>query len=126
RRREVAGASVGLVSGSWVKLQQRIKSGAPFDLFLSADEDYPNQLIEARLAERNLLYRYAVGRLIMWVLKSSSLDIEHHGVNVLLDASVKKIAIANPQHAPYGRAAVAALRHFQLRSEEHTSELQSR
>jgi len=114
RYQKKTGTSIRLLFGSSGNLTQQIKNGAPFDLFLSADEDYPKQLIEARLAERNSLYRYAVGRLIMWVLKSSSLDIEHHGVNVLLDASVKKIAIANPQHAPYGRAAVAALRHFQL------------
>ena len=49
---------------------------------------------------------------MLWVPASSPLDIEHVGMNVLLEPSAKKIAIANPQHAPYGRAAVAALRHF--------------
>jgi molybdate transport system substrate-binding protein len=108
------GTRVRLSFGSSGNLTQQIKNGAPFDLFFSADEDYPKQLIEARLAEPDSFYRYAVGRLILWVLKSFPLDIEHRGVNVLLDASVKKIAIANPQHAPYGRAAVAALRHFEI------------
>jgi len=108
------GTRVRLAFGSSGNLTQQIKNGAPFDLFFSADEDYPKQLMEERLAEQDSFYRYAVGRLILWVLKSSSLDIEHRGLKVLLDASVKKIAIANPQHAPYGRAAVAALRHFQL------------
>jgi molybdate transport system substrate-binding protein len=60
------------------------------------------------------LYRYAVGRLVLWVPKDSLLDVEHKGMDVLLDPSVKKIAIANPQHAPYGRAAMAALKHYNL------------
>jgi molybdate transport system substrate-binding protein len=48
---------------------------------------------------------------VLWVPADSRLDIEQQGLNVLFDPSVKKIAIANPQHAPYGRAAVAALKH---------------
>jgi molybdate transport system substrate-binding protein len=108
------GTSVRLSFGSSGNLTQQIKNGAPFDLFFSADEEYPKQLMEAHLAEGESLYRYAVGRLILWVPTSSALDLEHQEMNVLLDSSVKKIAIANPQHAPYGRAAVAALRHFHL------------
>jgi molybdate transport system substrate-binding protein len=73
--------------------------------------DYPRQLIAAGEADGASLYQYAVGRLVVWVPADSSLDLEHRGMNVLLDSSVKKIAIANPQHAPYGRAAVAALKH---------------
>lgn len=82
--------------------------------FFSADMDYPKKLIDGGLADGPSLYRYAVGRLVLWMPASCSLDLEHRGMNVLLDPSVKKIAIANPQHAPYGRAAVAALRHFEL------------
>ena len=62
------------------------------------------------LAEKSSLYRYAVGRLVLWVPSESTLDLERQGLRVLLDPTVKKIAIANPQHAPYGRAAAAALR----------------
>ncbi len=51
-----------------------------------------------------------MGKLVLWVPADSPLDVEHKGMNILLDPSVKKIAIANPQHAPYGRAAVAALK----------------
>ncbi|OLB72925.1 MAG: molybdate ABC transporter substrate-binding protein, partial [Nitrospirae bacterium 13_2_20CM_2_61_4] len=76
--------------------------------------DYPKKLIEAGLAEKSSLYRYAVGQLVLWVPASSSLDAEHGGMSILLDPSVKKISLANPEHAPYGRAAVAALRHFRL------------
>jgi molybdate transport system substrate-binding protein len=95
-------------------LTQQIQNGAPFDLFFSADMDYPRQLIAAGDADSATLYQYAVGKLVLWVPADSPLDVEHQGMNVLLDPSVKKIAIANPQHAPYGRAAMAALQHSGL------------
>jgi len=63
-------------------------------------------------ADSATLYRYAVGRVVLWVPAESPLDVEHKGIDVLLDPSVKKISIANPQHAPYGRAAEAALKHY--------------
>jgi molybdate transport system substrate-binding protein len=106
------GENVKLSFGSSGNLFNQIQNGAPFDLFLSADEDYPRQLIKLGLAESSSFYRYAVGKLVLWVAASSPLDVERRGINVLLDSSVKKIAIANPQHAPYGRAAEAALRHY--------------
>src|ERR1017187_5893517 len=105
------GVKVKLSFGASGTLTQQIQNGAPFDLFFSADMDYPRQLIAAGEADEATLYQYAVGRLVLWVPVDSPLDIEHNGMSVLLDHSVKKIAIANPQHAPYGRAAVAALRH---------------
>jgi len=95
-------------------LVQQIQNGAPFDVFFSADMDYPRQLIAGGQADGETLYRYAVGQLVLWVPKDSPLDVEHKGMDVLLDASVKKISIANPQHAPYGRAAAAALKHYGL------------
>jgi molybdate transport system substrate-binding protein len=105
------GQEVKLSFGASGNLTSQIQNGAPFDLFFSADEDYPKKLIDGGLADRGSLYRYAVGRLVLWVPASSTLDIEHRGLQVLIDPSVTKIAIANPQHAPYGRAAEAALRH---------------
>ena len=105
------GVNVKLSFGASGALTQQIQNGAPFDLFFSADMDYPRQLISAGEADETTLYQYAVGKLVLWVPADSPLDIEHNGMSVLLDHSVKKIAIANPQHAPYGRAAVAALRH---------------
>jgi molybdate transport system substrate-binding protein len=93
-------------------LTQQIQNGAPFDAFFSADMDYPRQLVAAGDADGATLYRYAVGTLVLWAPTSSPLDPEHQGIKVLSDPSVKKIAIANPQHAPYGRAALAALKHF--------------
>jgi molybdate transport system substrate-binding protein len=108
------GVKVKLSFGASGALTQQIQNGAPFDLFFSADMDYPRQLVAAGDADAASLYQYAVGRLVLWVPADSPLDVEHLGMKVLLDPSVKKIAIGNPQHAPYGRAAVAALRHAGL------------
>ena len=108
------GQPVKLVYGSSGNLTNQIRNGAPFDVFFSADEEYPKQLIADGLAVRDSLYRYAVGRLVLWVPNESTLDLPTLGMRALLDPSVKKIAIANPQHAPYGRAAEAALKHFGL------------
>jgi molybdate transport system substrate-binding protein len=76
--------------------------------------DYPRQLVTAGAADGASLYQYAVGKLVLWVPADSSLDVVHKGMQILLDPSAKKIAIANPQHAPYGRAAVATLKHYGL------------
>jgi molybdate transport system substrate-binding protein len=109
-----SGVTVKLSFGASGALTQQIQNGAPFDVFFSADMDYPRQLIAAGRAEGATPYRYAVGRLVLWVPKDSPLDVEHKGMDVLLDPSVKKIAIGNPQHAPYGRAAAATLKHYGL------------
>jgi molybdate transport system substrate-binding protein len=106
-----SGAHLKLSFSASGALTQQIQNGAPFDLFFSADMDYPRQLIAAGAADQASLYQYAVGKLVLWVPADSTLDLNHKGINVLLDPSVKKIAIGNPQHAPYGRAAVAALKH---------------
>lgn len=106
--------AVKLSFGASGALTQQIQNGAPFDVFFSADMDYPKQLIAAGVAESATLYRYAVGHLVLWVPADSPLDVEHKGMDVLLDPSVKKISMANPQHAPYGRAAAATLKHYGL------------
>src|SRR5258708_6775902 len=106
------GQAVKLSFGSSGNLTNQIRNGAPFDVFFSADEEYPRQLIAEGLASKDTLYRYAVGRLVLWVPGDSPLDLSKLGMQALLDSSVKKISIANPAHAPYGRTAEAALRHF--------------
>jgi molybdate transport system substrate-binding protein len=108
------GVQVKLSFGASGALTQQIQNGAPFDLFFSADMDYPRQLVSGGQADGATLYQYAVGKLVLWVPVDSPLDVEHKGMQVLLDPSVKKIAVANPEHAPYGRAAVAALKHYGL------------
>ena len=106
------GQAVKVSFGSSGNLANQIRNGAPFDVFFSADEEYPQQLIAEGLASKDTLYGYAVGRLVLWVPGDSPLDLSKLGMKALLDPSVKKISIANPAHAPYGRAAEAALRHF--------------
>ena len=113
RFQKETGHSVKLIFGSSGNFFTQIQNGAPFDLFFSADVDYPNKLEAAGLAEPGTLYRYANGKIVLWVLKDSPLNLDR-GLSVLLDPGIKKIAIANPQHAPYGRAAVAALQHEKL------------
>jgi molybdate transport system substrate-binding protein len=106
------GQAVKLSFGSSGNLTNQIRNGAPFDVFFSADEEYPQQLIAEGLAGKDTIYRYAVGRLVLWVPSDSPLDLSKLGIKALLDPSVKKISIANPATAPYGRAAEGALRHF--------------
>ena len=106
------GVQVKLSFGSSGGLTQQIENGAPFDVFLSADMDYPARLIKDGYADQSSLYRYAVGRLVLWVASDSPLDPAKAGIQVLFDPLVKKIAIANPEHAPYGRAAVAVFQHY--------------
>jgi molybdate transport system substrate-binding protein len=108
------GQPVKLSFGSSGNLTNQIRNGGPFDVFFSADEEYPRQLIAEGLASKDTLYRYAVGRLVLWVPSDSPLDLSKMGIKAVLDPSVKKIAIANPATAPYGRAAEAALRHFAI------------
>jgi molybdate transport system substrate-binding protein len=108
------GLEVKLSFGSSGNLTNQIKNGAPFDAFFSADEGYPKELISDGLADKETLYRYAVGRLVLWIPNDINLDLDKLGPHALLDRSIKKIAVANPQHAPYGRAAEAALEYFAL------------
>jgi molybdate transport system substrate-binding protein len=108
------GNTVKLSLGSSGNFFAQISNGAPFDLYFSADISYPKKLEEAGLAESGTLYMYAVGRIVVWVPKGSSIDVASLGIKALQHPSVKKIAIANPKHAPYGRAAVAAMEHFKV------------
>ena len=104
------GNSVKLIFGSSGNFFAQIQNGAPFDLYFSADIDYPRKLDAAGLAEPGTFYPYATGKIVLWVANDSKLDLKN-GLPALLDPGIKKIAIANPEHAPYGRAAVAALKH---------------
>jgi molybdate transport system substrate-binding protein len=107
-----SGQMIKLSFGASGNLTHQIENGAPFDIFFSADEQYPQQLIKDGLASKDTLYRYAVGRLVLWIPNDSPLVLSELGIHALLDPSIKKIAIANPATAPYGRAAEATLRHY--------------
>jgi molybdate transport system substrate-binding protein len=93
-------------------LATQIIDGAPFDLFLAADLSFPQRVIDAGRAEEAKPMPYARGTLVLWTRSDSGVT------NLTLDAlrsdAIKTIAIANPEHAPYGRAAQAALRHLDL------------
>jgi molybdate transport system substrate-binding protein len=103
------GTKVDVTYGSSGNFFSQMQNGAPFDLFFSADIEYPEKLEAVGFAEPGTLYRYAVGRIAIWTPADASVDVARLGWKALLDSSVQKIAIANPDHAPYGRAAVAAL-----------------
>lgn len=104
------GDRVELAYGSSGNFFAQIENGAPFDLFFSADVGYPQKLEAAGLTVPGTIYQYASGKLVIWAPNSSKLDLSR-GIAALLDRGITKIAIANPQHAPYGVAAVAAMRH---------------
>lgn len=103
------GTKVDVTYGSSGNFFSQLQNGAPFDLFFSADIEYPRRLEAAGLGEPGTLYEYAVGRIVIWTPADSKLDATKQGWKTLLDQRVEKIAIANPEHAPYGRAAIAAL-----------------
>jgi len=101
---------VTVIYGSSGRFFQQIVNGAPFDLFFSADKEYPMQLQVKKLTAAPMQL-YAIGRLVLW---SKKLDPSAKGMNTLLEASIGKIAIANPEHAPYGKRARESLIHYKL------------
>jgi molybdate transport system substrate-binding protein len=110
---KTSGNHVKLSLGSSGNFYAQIQNGAPFDLYFSADIGYPKKLEEAGLVVPGSLYPYAVGRIVLWAGNGSHLDLSK-GLEILREPTIKKIAIANPKHAPYGRAAVAAMEHFKV------------
>ena len=104
------GTTVDVTYGSSGNFFAQIVNGAPFDLFFSADMNYPRKLQAAGLAEPGTLCEYAIGQIVIWTLPDAKTDVAQQGWKALLDGSVQRVALANPEHAPYGRAAVAALR----------------
>jgi len=93
-------------------LTTQIMNGAPFDVFLSADLSYPQKLIATGLAASGPPITYAKGTLVLWTRKDSPLGPTT--LDLLRNPALKRLAIANPDRAPYGRAAVAALTTLKL------------
>ena len=89
----------------------QIKQGAPFDIFFSADTTYPEQLEKEGYTVKDMQKVYAVGKIVLWVPKNSIVDPDK-GLKTMVQPEVKKLAIANPKHAPYGRAAEESLRYY--------------
>lgn len=89
------------------KLSTQITQGAPFDVFVSADEEFPQALQKVGMAA-NTPKVYAQGTLVLWTAQTG-LELKADG-KILLNAKVKKIAVANAKTAPYGRAAIEWLK----------------
>jgi molybdate transport system substrate-binding protein len=105
---------VKVTYGSSGNFFAQLTNRAPFDLFLSADVDYPRKLAAQGFADPGSEFLYAVGHLVVWVPKASPLAVERLGAAALLEPAARKIAIANPKHAPYGRAAEEALKSLHI------------
>jgi molybdate transport system substrate-binding protein len=103
------GVTVTVTHGSSGNFYAQLLNKAPFDLFLSADLSYPRKLVEAGVADGTTEFLYSRGHLVLWVPKASPIAVEQLGMRALLHPAAKKVAIANPRVAPYGRAAEAAL-----------------
>jgi len=101
---------VNLTFGSSGTLVQQISNGASFDFFMAADNEFPLKLKEKGLTVGPMT-TYAFGKLALY---STTLDVEKLGLDVLKDASVKKIAVANPETAPYGERSVALIKSLGL------------
>jgi molybdate transport system substrate-binding protein len=106
---KATGCVVRLSMGSSGNFLTQIENGAPFDVFFSADIAYPKKLEAESLAAPRSTYLYAIGKIVLWTRNDSGVDVSK-GFSALRDPAVQKIAIANPEHAPYGRAAEEALR----------------
>lgn len=101
---------IKVIYGSSGNFFQQINNAAPFDLFFSADIDYPRQLQQHRQTLSDVKL-YGTGHLVLW---SKTLDPNQEKMNTLLNSAVKKIAIANPALAPYGKRAEESLHYYQL------------
>jgi molybdate transport system substrate-binding protein len=101
-----------LTTGASGNLVAQIMKGAPFDVFLSADTEYPRELIKAGGAEEKSFTLFTVGRLVLWTTRA---DLDLTTVpEAIYQPKLKRLAIANPRTAPYGRAALEALRKLGL------------
>lgn len=104
-----SGVKLRVSYGSSGNFYQQLQNGAPFDVFLSANVDYPKRLLAAGLIVNGSYYEFARGGIVLLVRSKSTLDLKA-GLRVLTEAKVAKIAVADPGHAPYGQAAIAALK----------------
>ena len=98
--------------GSSATLATQILNGQQVDLFLGADFTFPEKIVAAGMADTKLPIAYAKGTLVLWARKD--LPLQPLSVETLSDPRLKKLAIANELHAPYGRAAASSLRYLKL------------
>lgn len=105
------GHEVTLISGSSGKIYAQITHGAPYDIFLSADQSKPLALEQAGLIVEGSRLTYAIGQLVLW--SPNSTLIPHHE-GVLTSDKMRRLALANPKLAPYGHAAQQVLKKLAL------------
>lgn len=103
---------VKMIFGSSGKGYHQILEGAPYDIVFSADMGYVEKLQEKGLTISKPK-PYAIGRIVVWTRKDSGIPI-NDGINAVFNPKVKKIAIANWEHAPYGVAAKQCLEHYKI------------
>ena len=103
------GASIAISSGSSGKLYAQIRQGAPFQVFLAADDTYTAMLETEGLIAADGRFKYAKGKLVIW-RKTKDANAPLKDLSFLKDPSIKRVAIANPDTAPYGRAAIEAMK----------------
>ncbi|SMD42227.1 molybdate transport system substrate-binding protein [Aquiflexum balticum DSM 16537] len=101
---------IEVIYGSSGKFYEQISNGAPFDLYFSADLVYPKKLQENGKTASEI-FPYGIGRLVLWSKKDFG---EKLSMEILKETQIRKVAIANPRHAPYGQRAEEALKHFNL------------
>ncbi len=112
RYEKATGAKLAVSYGSSGMLTTQILNGAPMDLFLGADFVFPEKIVAAEMADAKSPTPYARGTLVLWARKDSPL--QPISLDTLVDKRVKTVAIANDLHAPYGQAAVSALRRLNM------------
>lgn len=108
------GISVSVSYGASGTLFAEIVHGAPFDLFMPAGSEYSRELERVEWAEADTLSPYALGRLTVWAHQRLEFPANATAEQVLRSARVRRVAVANPEHAPYGRAAVRYLERLGL------------
>jgi molybdate transport system substrate-binding protein len=111
---KATGNKLAITYGASGSLFAQIQNGAPFDVFLSADSDLPHRLVMAGFADLGSYRPYGYGSLVLWLPAGFPIDPASAGLRTLLNPRIQKIAIANPEHAPYGREAVGALKEVGL------------
>lgn len=105
------GHEVRLSSGATGRFYAQIRNGAPFDVFLAADQTTPARLVADGLAQADSVQTYAIGRLVLWSAQPGLVDDQGE---VLRRGDLRHLAIANPRTAPYGAAAIEVLQRLDL------------
>lgn len=111
-KKQYPNLEIKVTTGASGNFFAQIQQNAPYEVYLSADVIYPQQLVDKQLADAKTLSIYARGQAVLWT-NNKNIDL-NQGLSVLTQTNIKRIAIANPEHAPYGQAAKAALQQAKM------------